>query len=147
MQFQAEMLAHLNDAVIALDNEQHITYLNATAARQFTLADPAEVIGRPLADFYTFVWLTPEAEITAAQALQQTGNWRGENIIIRRDGLKIPVESTVSQLTQNGRTVGNLAVIRDITSQKVAEEALRKSEAQARRHLTCLLYTSPSPRD
>ncbi|HEY1268800.1 MAG TPA: PAS domain-containing protein, partial [Candidatus Binatia bacterium] len=45
--FQAMLLAQVNDAVIAVDNQERITYFNAAAERQYRVT-AAEALGRPL---------------------------------------------------------------------------------------------------
>ncbi len=131
LQFQSNILAQVNDAVIAIDNEQRITYLNRAAATQYAV-DPIAVLGHPLSTLHTYRWLDADEEATAYTALQEAGFWRGENIHVRHDGLEIDVESVVSILEEAGQPIGMLAVIRDIREQKAAERALSRSEERYR---------------
>ena len=133
--FRGDVLAQINDVVIAVDNEQRITYLNPAAERQYGVLS-ADVLGCNLDEIYHFQWLHPENEAAAFTSLEETGIWRGENVHITRSGEVIHVESTVSRLyDRSGAVAGLLAVIRDITERKRAEEErerLLKSEQQAR---------------
>lgn len=129
------MLAQISDAVIAVDNAQRVTYINATAERQYAIS-ATEAIGRKLDELYQFRWLHPEDEAAAFAALRGHGVWRGANIHVRRDGVMLHVESTVSTLRDDaGDPFGVLAVIRDMTEHKQAEERVRQSEVQLRRVL------------
>ncbi|HKX29765.1 MAG TPA: ATP-binding protein, partial [Blastocatellia bacterium] len=132
LHFQAAVLGQVNDAVIAIDNEQLITYFNPAAERQYGLP-AARALGRPLREVYEFRWSQPEDEAAAYAALNRDGFWRGENAHVRLDGRKLYVESAVSVLKdEEGLATGLLAVIRNVTERKRAEDALRKSEEQAR---------------
>jgi len=124
--FRGEILAQVSDAVIAVDTELRVTYLNAAAERQYGVT-ASEALGRCLDELYQFRWLRPEDAAASAAALRETGHWRGENIHIKRNGEAIQVESSVSCLLANdGTQTGLLAVIRDVTERKRAEEALRQ---------------------
>ncbi len=126
LRFQAEALAQVGDAVIIIDNEQRITYLNAKAATQYMI-EPAEALGRPLGSLYQYLWFHPGDEEAAFRALGQHGRWQGENIHVLRDGKQLHVDSTVSVLKDSsGQPAGMLAVIRDVTTQKQSEAALRE---------------------
>ena len=121
--FRGDVLTQINDAVIALDNEQRITYLNAAAERQYGV-NASEVLGCALNEIYQYRWLGPEDEAAAYATLEQTGIWRGENVHVKRNGEVIHVESHVSRLLdRNGEVAGLLAVIRDITERKRVEQA------------------------
>ncbi|HEX8283482.1 MAG TPA: PAS domain S-box protein [Pyrinomonadaceae bacterium] len=130
--FRGEVLAQVNDVVIAVDNDSRITYLNPAAERRYGV-NASEVLGRVLADVLQYRWLRPEDEAAALRALSETGIWCGGNIHVKRDGEEIHVESTVNVLRDGGgAAVGLLAVIRDITGRRRAEESLRESEERLR---------------
>jgi PAS domain S-box-containing protein len=119
------MLAQVSEAVIAVDNDQRVTYLNASAERQYGIT-AAEAMGCKLEELYRFQWLAPEDEANAFAQLRDEGAWRGENIHVRRDGNALRVESSVSVLTDDaGAPIGMLAVIRDVSKQRENEEAIR----------------------
>jgi signal transduction histidine kinase len=60
--------------------------------------------------------LTPGDERASAQALETRGFWSGENIHIKRDGVQLYVQSSVSTIKDKvGKVIGILAVIRDVT--------------------------------
>lgn len=121
---EAEVLDQVKDAVIAIDNEYRIIYLNKAAAEQYR-ASRDEAIGLKLTDLYDFLWLKPEDEQAANASLEEKGYWIGEKIHLKRNGEKIYVSLAVSVLKDaSGKKIGMMAVIRDITSSKQVEERL-----------------------
>lgn len=130
--FRGEILEQVNDAVIVLDDHQHITYLNAAASEQYGVS-ASEALGRRVTDIYEQRWLHPEDAANATTALHETDHWRGESMHVKRNGEVFHVESSVTRLhAGRGMHSGILAVIRDITERKRAEEALRiAAEADA----------------
>lgn len=126
--FRGEILAQISDAVIVLDDARHVTYLNAAAERQYGVV-AAKVLGQPLNEIYQYRWLHRDDEAAALAALDETGQWRGENIHIKHNGAIIHVESSVTCLhAGKGICTGLLAVIRDITERKQAEERAHSNE-------------------
>src|SRR5687768_1446779 len=123
--FRGEVLAQINEVVIAIDNESRVTYLNPAAERQYQITS-SEMLGRKLEELYKHTWPDPQIESIALSEIKENGSWRGENIHIKRSGEEIHVESTVTQLRErSGEVSGLLAVIRDITDRKLQEDALR----------------------
>lgn len=59
--------------------------------------------------------------------LNKDGNTTFETIYLKKDGSKLPVEISALRLTIDGKDL-YMAIARDITERKQAEEALRKSE-------------------
>jgi two-component system NarL family sensor kinase len=125
--FQKEFLDQISDAVIIVDNDHRITYVNPEAERRYAVT-AAEAIGRVLTDIVRYEWLSADAETEAYEALATRGYWRGENIHITRDGRRLQVDSSVTRLlASDGTRTGLMAVIRDVTERKRAEEELRRS--------------------
>lgn len=125
--FRGEVLAQVNEVVIAIDNDDRVTYLNPAAEREYGVFS-SDVLGRKLGELFTYQWLDPSAEAAAAEQIRTGGSWRGENLHLKANGESMHVESTVSVLCdKNGEKTGLLAVIRDIGERKRAEEALRKA--------------------
>ena len=141
--FHSEILAQVSDAVIAVDHEQRVTYFNAAAERQYGVT-ASEALGQCLSELYEFRWLRPEDAIASSEALCGTGYWRGENIHIKRNGEAIYVESSVSILRgADGESSGLLAIIRNITERKQAEEALAAAHRQTQNiidNTTAIIY-------
>ncbi|MEX2197462.1 MAG: ATP-binding protein [Burkholderiales bacterium] len=128
--FRGEILGQVSDAVVVIDDDQRVIYLNAAAERQYGIT-ASEGLGRRLTEIYECRWLTPEDEAIATTTLHLTGCWRGENVHIKRNGEAIQVESSVSRLQAAvGIRSGLLAVIRDISERKKAEQAHVSLERQ-----------------
>ncbi len=131
--FPGEILAQVSDSVIAVDADQRVTYLNAAAERQYRVS-ASDALGRQLSEIYTRRWPHAEAEGAMWAALREHGEWRGEIIHHMHDGREIARETSVTALRDaSGAATGYVAVFRDITEHKRAEEMLRKSEERYRR--------------
>lgn len=129
---RGEILAQVSDAVIAIDDDQRVTYINAAAERQYGIS-ASGALGHNLSKLYQCRWLRTEDEAAAMTALRDTGYWRGENVHVKRNGETINVESSVSRLrAKDGIRPGLLAVIRNITERKEAEQERALLEAQLR---------------
>jgi PAS domain S-box-containing protein len=127
---RGEMLGQVSDAVIASDEDQRVTYLNAAAERLYGVF-AKDVLGCRLSEMYESRWAHRDDEAAVIAALHAHGEWRGENTHVLRDGRVLNVESSVTILRDgSGAATGELAVIRDITDRKRAEETLRASESR-----------------
>jgi len=125
--FPVELLALVNDAVIAIDGNRRVTCFNAAAEIQYGVS-AAEALGADFSDICKVEWNAAGDEAAALEALRETGRWRGENIHIKRNGEAIHVESSVTRLNAGeGAPAGYLAVVRDISARKNSEQALRDS--------------------
>ena len=103
---RGEMLAQVGDAVIAADDDQRVTFINAAAAMLYGVT-MSQALGRPLAEVFTLLWPTPADEALAAGTLEQTGHWRGECRHVKHSGETMDVESSVRLLqAQNGTPPG-----------------------------------------
>ena len=112
-------------------NEKHAQYLNSNS--------PQTVIGKTLFDFF------PHNEAARIDALDRKIMQTEKGMIHMIDHRKLPGRDELYLLTskvpyrdENGKVTGLVGISQDITQQKLNERKL---------HDTCLLYTSPSPRD
>jgi PAS domain S-box-containing protein len=125
--FRGEVLAQINEVVIAVDNDKRVTYLNPAAERQYQTSS-SEILGRKLNDLFEQKWPRPGDKARANAEITANDSWRGESVHIKRNGDVIQVESTVTVLRdRSGEKSGLLAVIRDISDRKRAEDALRQA--------------------
>jgi PAS domain S-box-containing protein len=140
-----DVIAQMDDAVIAFDNEQRVTYLNDAAARQYGVP-ASDALGRPLAGLYDHRWLAEGDEAAAREALATSGSWRGRNLHIKRSGEAIHVESTVTLMRDHhGHPVGLLAVIRDVSERVRAEAALADADRHKDEFLATLAHELRNP--
>lgn len=131
--FRGEILAQVSDAVITVDVDGLVTYLNTAAETRYGIGASA-VLGRKLTAIFTSQWLDEEAEAASAAALCQYGKWCGQYVHFTRGGRMLNVESSMTVLRDpTGQRAGVLAVIRDITERLHAENRLRISEIRYRR--------------
>ena len=127
---RGEILEEIADAVIAVDHDRHITFLNAAAARLYEV-NAAEMLGRDLRDLFRERRSPPGGESANAKSSGERNGWRGETTHITPRGKEISVESSISVLHDHNRAVvGHLEIVRDISSRKAAEAALQESHAQ-----------------
>jgi PAS domain S-box-containing protein len=129
---QASVLEQINDAVIAVDTAERVTYLNGAATRLYGVSRE-RALGQPLRLIIGHRFYDASAEQEAKDALSKKGVWRGENIHVRLDGTSVHVESAVSVLKdQHGATVGMLAIVRDVTERYDAAALHKRSEERFR---------------
>ncbi|MFN8490153.1 MAG: PAS domain S-box protein [Caldilineaceae bacterium] len=131
LRFHASLLDYAHDAVIATDAQRRITAWNRGAEQMFGWrAD--EVLGRP-SDEAISAAFSDEQRRQALHALTTTGVYRTEVTLHHRDGTPVMVDGlNVALHDDTGQLTGYLAINRDITERKVAEERLRESEARFR---------------
>jgi PAS domain S-box-containing protein len=129
--FSSALLRRMQEAVITVDLELKVTSWMGGAERVYGWT-AAEVIGKPVTSL-----LQPDLASADAAAYAANLAWRGEDRAVvrqrRKDGTAITIDSNVAALHDaSGNVRGYLAVCRDVTAQKTAENALREREARLR---------------
>ncbi|PCC70242.1 PAS domain S-box-containing protein [Nannocystis exedens] len=134
---QQNLLDFTHEAVIALDENERITFWNRGAERMYGWT-AAEASGQALADL-----LRAECLRDAMGTLRSQGRAPPrtcEFVSSRKDGATLWVAASLSVCHDDeGRSVGFVAVHRDVTDRKRAEAKLCESEARMR----ALLDASP----
>ena len=125
--FQADVLAHVSDAVVALDLEGRITYWNDGATRLHGRT-AGEVVGRRLEDVVHYV--VPAHldgdDPSAEDALRSDAARDGELVFVAPSGARRFVSVSSSVLSDDqGEARGLLAVSRDVTAQREMSARLR----------------------
>ncbi len=130
---QAALLNLAHDAIMVLDMEDRITFWNQGAEATYGWTN-AEALGRAAGELLQTSFPQPLAEISAR--LAEDGGWEGELTHTRKDGRQIVVASRWAvQRDENGRQMGVLEINRNVTENKLAEEALRDATQRLTYHV------------
>ena len=130
MREMAAIVESSDDAIFSMDLEGKIASWNR-GAEQLYGYKAREAVG------CTVRMLVPperQGEVERYQHVLKQGGHLGsyETERVRKDGTRVPITLAVSPLRNaNGEVVGASAIARDITVQKLSEEALRRSEKLA----------------
>ncbi|MFA5858885.1 MAG: PAS domain S-box protein, partial [Elusimicrobiota bacterium] len=131
LQYSANLLENISDALIATDMQYNIQFWNKMAEKQYGWA-ASEVIGHPMEMFIQNDYIGKSLDIVL-QKISQDGCWTGEVTQNRRDGTLMSIMSTVSIVKNDvNRPIGFIAVNRDITERKNMESKLVESELKFR---------------
>ena len=121
---RGEMLEIISDAVIAVDSDQRVTYVNPAARQLFSL-DESAALGKPTSEI-------PELRVLNVLITENSmlnSEWHGEAADWGRDSQRRHLEATLMPRQQDcDGSAGILATFRDISSRKQAEEGLRENE-------------------
>ncbi|CAH0348283.1 PAS domain S-box protein [Aquabacterium sp. CECT 9606] len=143
---RSDVLAQMEDAVVGLDRDERIIYLNPAAERQYGLT-ASQALGNERGLLYQEIWLSQADQVQAMDSLQQAGAYRARTIQLKHNGQEVHVESAVSVLRDNeGQITGRLEVIRDVSDRHRAEAEIRSAQlklAQRERQFSTLVENSP----
>lgn len=108
-----DVLGQMRDAVLAIDADGRLIYMNSAAERQYRVTS-SDALGRTTSQLFTEV----SRSNAGGDAMQRAAHRLP-------DGTTIDVESTVSWLVDaQGRSIGHLTVVRDV-SDRARQEARR----------------------
>ncbi len=145
-EMRKDVLARMQDAVLAFDGEGHLIYMNPAAETQYGCA-ASDMLGRSRDELFQERWADAEHESSARCQMAACGGYRAESVHVRRDGREIHVESTVSALQDAPQhALGTLSVIRNIDERVRAQATLAAATAalaQRERQFATLVENSP----
>lgn len=124
--FQALLLDSVRESVVATDLLNRVIFWNKGAEALFGYRS-SEAIGKSLDALIVpqdpTVRATHEADL---RTLRRTGNWKGQAIRNRKDGTHIWTDLVASTISgADGQVSGLIAIDRDVTEHKAAEQRLR----------------------
>jgi PAS domain S-box-containing protein len=141
-----DVLAQMQDAVIAFDVDDHVVFMNPAAERQYGRA-ASDMLGRPRGDLFRERWADAGRALQAREQLRTQGSYRAESVHVRADGREMHVECTVSLLKDAAQApLGSLSVIRNIDDRVQVQAALARAAAavtQRERQFATLVENSP----
>lgn len=131
LHFQADMLSHVSDAIITTDSIFKIRTWNLAAEKMFAIK-AHEAIGKSF-DKLILAQNSGKTEQISLKKIMKTDQWFEEIAFTRKDGkdLHIQISLTLIRDPKAGYS-GIVAIIRDITKRKRAEEALKRKEEDYR---------------
>lgn len=126
-------------ALYMVDTTGQVTIWNAGAERLKGWSE-AEIVGQPMSLFYPADAVArgkPEADLEVAR---RTGRLDEEDWRVRKDGSEFLASVSITSLYDRSQALrGYAKIVRDITDQRAAENALRASEE----HFRSILSTVP----
>jgi PAS domain S-box-containing protein len=119
--YHADLLEHMQDAVLATDDRFVLTAWNKGAEEMFGWT-AQEAVGRPVYEVLPQDY-SDEQQGEELLELTRTGRWRGERVWSAKDGTPVFAEGlTVAVRGEHDETIGYLCIMRDVAERDRAEE-------------------------
>ncbi|MEP7254007.1 MAG: PAS domain S-box protein, partial [Ginsengibacter sp.] len=132
LRLAATLTENIADAVVGTDMDYKTISWNKGAENLYGYASE-EVMGKYAMELLSTQFLSDEDKQEWSKALDATGKWQGEVVQSKKDGTLVSVLVSISYVyDENGKPIAAVAVNRDITERKKAEEKIAASEAKFR---------------
>ncbi len=121
------------DGIITLDEDKRIVLFNTAAEKMFGCS-ARDALGEKLERFIPNAIRDSEGDQILSFASRDSGSLRipaGELYGLTSSGKEFPLEASISQLELDGQKLFTV-ILRDITQRKLAEQEIKKSEANYR---------------
>lgn len=126
--YRSQLLDFVLDAVISSDTDFNLVSWNKAAEAIYGWT-AEEVIGQNAPQLFQTEYFDNIDPTVVHAYYQQNGTWRGDMIHHHKDGTPIPIRGTTSIIRdEHGEPIGAVAVLRDISREIEAEQALRESK-------------------
>jgi len=126
-------LDSIGDAVASTDLAGGVSFLNAVG-QALTGWSLEEALGKPIATVLNLHDATTRKPLTIGDPQAGPMALPQAAILFRRDGGEIAIEGSLAPIhDRNGRSVGSVIVVRDVTHRRAAERAMRQSQLRFRR--------------
>lgn len=130
LRFLSSAVEQSSEGIVVVDLDGRLLSVN-NAFAQIHGYEPEEIVGRHLSIFHSPEQM-PSVD-AANRQIRETGHFSGEIWHAHRDGTAFPTLMNNSLLRDEaGEPIGIVGTLRDITERKMAEDALRLSEARYR---------------
>jgi PAS domain S-box-containing protein len=127
--YQANLVASVSDAIIAIDLDYIIRSWNLAAEDMFGW-NAGDAIGHRIDEFFQFSFQHTTSE-NVLQEIIHKGSWKGEVLLNHKNGSQIPILTSISRLTNlTGEPIGYVSVNSDISDVKKAEQSLKTYSEQ-----------------
>ena len=134
------LLEQSASSIYTLNPEGRITYVNAAFRRLLEVSDPAELMGQPFLP--ERFWVHPEQRTQCLEELKKGDVEMRELVLQTARGKRIYATLFSTRARDiHGQINGTQGVLHNVTDRKLAEETLRRSEAQMR----LIVEASPLP--
>ena len=128
LQRQAVVMEQLNEAVVISDLDHRVTDANQAAERLFGYSRD-ELVSQTTAILPADPAAWEQSAPKVLARLRKGKSWKGETFMRHKDGSDFLADLALAPLRDtDGSAVATIAVIRDVTSRRQAEEALKASE-------------------
>lgn len=114
------VVSGMGEALIAVDQRGQVTLFNDAAEDLLNVA-AGQVVGRSLGDVVSVV-SERGADLTARMSHPTPGSWTEAAVVVRRDGVQVPVALSAGGLrSARGDVVGGVYVMRDMRREREVE--------------------------
>jgi len=114
------VVSGMGEALVAVDQRGQVTLFNDAAEDLLNMA-AGRVVGRPLGDVVSIV-TERGADLTARLTHPAPGSWTEAAVVVRRDGVQVPVALSAGGLrSARGDVVGGVYVLRDMRREREVE--------------------------
>jgi PAS domain S-box-containing protein len=132
LRYAATLTENIADAIIGTDMDYKITRWNKGAENLYGHTE-AEVLGKPAREIIPTQYLSNEDKHAWQPSLDTVGHWQGEVMQQTKNGNSVYVLASIAYVKdEQGKTIGAVAVNKNITEQKSVQEQIKESEERFR---------------